>query len=73
MIHLLRIICELQRVRYQIDRATWAIEVVDFNSEVRFDPRGCLEVVVSLEAANAIITIAVLTVDAGRLGHCPLV
>ena len=40
------------------------IEVTDFKSEVRFDLRGCLEAVVSLEAANA-HTIAVLIVNAG--------
>ena len=34
------------------DKATYVIEVTDFNSEVRIDLQGCLEAVVTSESAK---------------------
>ena len=59
MIHLLllRWIFEMQAVRGQIDKATCVIEVTDTKYEVRLDLRGCLEAVVTSEAAKRVHTI----------------
>ena len=51
----------------------YVIKVTEFKFEVIFGLQGCLEAVVASEPAKRTHTIAVLIVDAGLWGHCPLV
>ena len=52
-----RWIFEIQAVGGQMDMVTYVIEVTDLKSEVWHDLRGCLEAVVTSEAAKMFRTI----------------
>ena len=52
---------------------TYVIKLTELKFEVIFGLWGCLEAIVASEPAKRTHMIAVLIVDAGLWGHCPLV
>ena len=66
LVLLLRSIFEIQAVGGQIDMATYVIEVTDLKYEVRLDLQGCLETVVTSEAAKRVQNIQAIYIWISR-------